>query len=212
MTDYMFSNNPNDSPDREEVPFTDVTHAHQSAKVWSHLVESCQRVLNRLEASGELSTKEAQELVFSPDFVNKAVQYESYFWQRVSPTLETHPQVRWNDCWKFNPDNALSDSEWKEFASGFNITANHKHREDPRRHYPDKIKSAYDYVRNTHESDGTRTGVSGFELARESSPLMSDEDTRQCFNFLREFPGIVTPSPLDDRPDWEWVETEGGSA
>lgn len=175
---------------------------------WASLIESCQRIAKDLERSGELSSNDVSNRAQSPRNVTDDGRYKTWIWHTVCPTLETHDNIRWNDCWKFDPENAVSADEWKDIASEFNISPNFDNEMDHRRHYPKTISGMYRCVRNTYESDDPRHGVSGSELVS-SVMHLTDKDYKRCMNYLREFPDIIPPSPLDDRPDWEWVdETE----
>lgn len=203
MTDFMFSNPPEKPPEPDETPFSDL-FGMSHAKQWKPLIQSSERIVDRLERSGELTTRDVVGLTDSPQSVTSDPQFEHWFWTRVCPTVESHPNVRWNDCWKFDPEKELSESEWKEIASGFNISVYGD--DDPRQHYPRIIKGMYQTVRNTYESDDPRHGVSPVEL-EESTMHIQREHLKKCVNYLSEFPDIVPPSAVDDRPDWVYDES-----
>ena len=213
MTEFMFSDKPTDAPAPEDTPFTDVTNAH-GTNTWEPLVDSCQRIVARLEATGELTSNELSDLAEAPKWTSGPQDFESYVWLRVSPTVATHPQVQWGDCWKFNPDKALSDDEFKSIASDFGIPAVHSSYEaktadtDPRIYYPDVIQGWYNLLRDTYNDETPRHGISGTELTNNSAVVMDESDYRKCAEYLSEFPDIQAPSHPTDRADWEWVESD----
>lgn len=203
MTDFMFSNPPEKPPEPDETPFSDLFGVSHT-KTWKPLIKSCMRLVSDLEQERTLTTREASSRASYPSFFNSEGHGEVYFWTRVCPTLESHPNVRWNDCWKLDPERALSDDEWKDVASEFNIQKNHK--DDPRRYYPRIIKGMYQTVRNTYESNDPRHGVSALELERNTMHIQR-RHLKKCVNYLQEFPDIVPPSAVDDRPDWVYDES-----
>jgi len=202
MTDFMFSNPPEKPPKPDEIPFDDVKQVQNTA-VWESLVESCEKVANDLERYGELSSNDVSSRAKSPRIVKTDEEYKRWVWTTVCPTLESHPNIRWNDCWKFDPEKGLSESEWKEIASGFNIRV--RDDDDPRQHYPRVIKGIRTYLKNVYSEDNARHGVSGYELIRNVFQV-SDEAFQDCVNYAVQFDDIVPPSSVDDRPDWEWVD------
>jgi len=202
---YMFNNNDDEPPEPDEIPFTDLFGLSHTTS-WEPLVESAGKIASSLEQSGELSTNDVSRLTVAPKHINDSSQFETWFWTRVCPTVESHPNVRWNDCYKFDPENALSDEEYKEIASGFNINASTSNS-DPRRHYPRVINGFYGQIRSQYESSKPRNGVSKEELFRDSMHIR-DSDLERCLDYLENFPDIVFPSyeSNGERPDWEWID------
>lgn len=202
---YMFNNNDDEPPEPDETPYTDLFGLSHTVE-WEHLIESADKIVRSLKRSGELSTNDASRLTVAPDHATSESRFETWFWTRVCPTVETHPNVRWNDCYKFDPDNALTDEEYEEIASGFNINASETTR-GPKRYYPRVINGFYGQIRNQYESSKPRNGVSKEELLRDSMN-MRESDLERCLDYLERFPDIIVPSyqSNDDRPDWEWVD------
>jgi len=133
----MFDNPPKDAPNPDETPFSDVTNAY-GTNTWGALLTSCQRIVDRLQATGELSSNDISDFAEPPRNVASGELFDSFVWKRVCPTVESHPQAEWSDCWKFNPEQALSDDEFRAIASDFDIPAAHNShtadsvKEDPR--------------------------------------------------------------------------------
>lgn len=204
--DAMFES-PQGAPAPEETAFSDVTHA-SGTTTWPALLKSCRRVIDRLEAVGELDNSDVRELAESPPSVSEPGQYTHFLEHRVYPTLATHESVVWNDCWRYDPENEVSGSEWNEIASGFDIEASfpigNLASEDPRKYYPRVISGLYRFLRETYEAENPRHGVSDGELIAAAPVRMSDEDCRACAGYLSEFPDISTPERAGNVPDWEW--------
>jgi len=213
MTDYMFKDDLNEEPAFDQTQFTDVTNS-KGTNTERALLKSCQRILARLEATGELTSNEVSDLAEAPKWTSGPQEFESYVWLRVCPTLASHPLARWGDCWKHNPDKALSEDEFKAIASDFDVPAVHESHQrvnadnDPRVHYPKVIKGWYDFLRDTYEDDTPRHGVSGEELTNNTPVLLPESDYSKCAEYLAEFPDIERPSHPTDRPDFAWVESD----
>ena len=213
MTEFMFDTNPNDVPPPEETPFADVTNAY-GTNTWEPLLESCQRILARLEATGELTSNEISDIASSPRHVTGPQSFEAFVWFRVCPTLSSHERVEWGDCWKFNPDKALSEEEYKAVASDFDIPAVHESHErtnadnDPRVHFPRVISGWHEYLREIYNDDTPRHGVAGEELKANPEILLPEEEYKACAEYLAKFPDIEPPSATTGEPDWVWVESD----
>lgn len=181
---HMFDDGNDEPPSPEETPFTDVKHKAQYES-WDVLIRACQDAVERLERTGSLTSDEFARLGDPPSRTGgrqiDGEDFKNYFWTVLCPTLETHPDVRWNECWKFDPSEALTDEEFETVTSGFNIQPSSS-RSDARRHYPRTINCMYQKLRQTCEGNTPRHGVSEYELLR-SGVQISDSHLEACLGY-----------------------------
>jgi len=141
---------------------------------------------------------------------NRHVQVaESFFSRRIAPMLATHPNVEWR-AWRYDSDKALSEAEFKDIASEFDIQANPTARHGMKQYYPQIIRCAYRRLRNVAESDTPIRAVADWELRRSGHGISQTEDwqenRRVLDRYLTEFPEITPP----EEPVWVWVEDSEG--
>jgi len=207
----MFSDKPNDVPKPKDTPFTDVTNAY-GTNTWKPLIESCQRIVARLDATGQLSSSEVSDIVEAPRHVTNAEQFNTFVSLRVGPTVASHSQVAWHSCWRFNPEKALSPDEFQDATATFDIPAVHESHNrvnadnDPRVHYPKVIKGWYDFLRATYADETPRHGVSDLELTNNAAIVLNEEDFAKCAEYLAQLPDINPPTSTG--ADWEWIESD----
>lgn len=200
-------------PEPEELPYNADMHHISHTNSYEPLVESVDAALDYLQSHGEAQTDDISVLMDLPRNGDvRGWTSEKWYFLRVAPVLASHPDVEWHDSYRFNPANALPESELADFARSEwdlperAVKTNRGYVQNPRALYPKVLGIWYRMVRDRHNEHGV--GVPKFELVRQS--LVSERHSEQCLEYFETVPGII-PSAYEtgaDKPDWELIGDE----